>query len=371
MLRVLLASLALALTSAVHAQGVSDNSIVIGQSAPLSGPAAQLGVDINFGANLYFYEVNRRGGVNGRKIRLRVLDDGYEPQRTVANTKRLIEEDKVFALFGYIGAPTSEAALPIATSAGVPFLSPFSGAESLRNYNRVLFNTRASYYDETEAIVRHLTTLGLTRIAAFYENDESGQGGLAGVERALKQRKLELVARGTVERNGIDVAQAVREITAAKPQAVVMMAAYTGSVAFIREMQKQDVAPSLWNVSFVGSQVLARELDESGRGVQVSQVVPFPWDTNLAVVRDYQKVLTEVKGAPGFGSLEGYIAARALVEGLRRAGPQPTRESFIKALETLRNYDMGGYSVSFGPNEHNGSRFVDLTMITREQRFLR
>ena len=355
-----------------QAETSQDGPIVFGQSAPLSGPAAQLGVDFNFGANLHFYEVNRAGGVSGRKVELRILDDRYEPERTVENTRRLIKDDKVFALFGYVGSSTSQAVLPQIAESGVPFIGAFTGSESLRTpFNRYVFNIRAGYFDETEAIVRHLSTLGMKRIAVFHEDDANGRAALLGVEKALKLRGLSLVASGSVERNGIDIAKAVREISAVKPQAVVMMSAYGGSVAFIREMQKMGSPPLLWNVSFVGSQVLARELEQNGRGVQISQVVPFPWNTSNALVRSYQKVLAEVNGEPGFGSLEGYIAAKVAVEGLRRAGRNPSREAFVKALESLQPYDMGGYTVRFSPDSHNGSTYVDLTMITLDQRFLR
>lgn len=372
MVRRFLLLLALAQPVLGWAQAASDSSLVLGQSAPLSGSASQLGVDVNFGANVYLYQVNRHGGVNGRKVELRVLDDRNDPQRAADNTRRFINDDKVIALLGYVGAPTSEAALPLVSQARVPFIGAFSGAEFLRKpFNPYVFNVRASYFDEAQAIVRHLLTVGLARIAVFYEDDSNGQAGLVGVERALSARGLTLVARGSVERNGIDVARAVQDISKANPQAVVMIGAYGGSVAFIREMQKLPLPPTLWNVSFVGSQVLARELDEKGRGVQISQVVPFPWNANIALVREYQAAMADVKGELGFGSLEGYIAAKVAVEGLRRAGRNPTRESFVKSLESLRSFDAGGFTLRFDSDNHNGSTFVDLTMLSREQRFVR
>lgn len=368
------ALLGLALTSpmGVHAQNATEGSIVFGQSAPLSGPAAQLGVDFNFGANLYFYEVNREGGVNGRKIELRILDDKYEPERTLENTRRLIQQDKVFGLMGYVGSSTSEAVLPLITESGIPFLAAFTGSEALRaKFNPNVFNMRAGYADETKAIVSHLSTLGIKRVAVFHEDDANGKTALDGVAQAVKSEGLKLVASGSVERNGIDVAKAVRDISAAQPQAVVMMAAYSGSVAFIREMQKLESPPRFWNISFVGSQVLARELEELGRGVQISQVVPFPWNANNALVRSYQRVLAEVQGEPNFGSLEGYIAAKVVVEALRRSGSNVSRASFIRALESMQPYDMGGYSVRFSPGNHNGSHYVDLTMLSVGQKFIR
>lgn len=368
----LFAACTLGPSTGAQAQDAMQAAIVIGQSAPLSGPAAQLGVDFNYGANLHFYEVNRQGGVHRRRIELRVLDDRYEPQRTVENTRRLIEEDKVFALMGYVGSTTSQAVLPLVTDSGIPFLAPFSGSEALRSpFNPYVFNVRAGYADEAEAIVQHLLTTGLQRIAVFHENDANGLVALEVVKRTAQSRGLSLVATGSVERNGIDVAKAVQDISAARPQAVVMMAAYSGSVAFIREMQALGSAPRLWNTSFAGGQMLARELEDRARGTHISQVVPFPWNANNGLVRSYHKVLAEVRGEPGFGSLEGYIAAKVVVEALRRAGRDPSRAAFLKALESLQPYDLGGYAVHFSPTNHNGSRFVDLTMISTGQKFVR
>ncbi|MBK6980855.1 MAG: ABC transporter substrate-binding protein [Betaproteobacteria bacterium] len=354
------------------AQGVSDNQVVLGQSVALTGPAQELGKDMQLGASLYFNQVNAKGGVNGRRIVLKTLDDGYESVRAAENTKKLINEEKVFALFGYVGTPTSAASLPIFTEAKVPFVGPFTGAELLRSpVNRYIFNVRASYYDETEAIVQHLTAMSVDKIAVFYQNDAYGQAGLSGVERALKKRNLQISAKGTVERNTVDVAKSVQEIRKADPQAVVMISAYKSCAAFIREMKRAGSNPTFWNVSFVGSKALAKELEREGRGVQISQVVPFPWDSSVPVVKEYRALLAAAKGEPGFGTLEGYIAAKVMVEGLRRAGRNLTRESFIRAMETLDPYDVGGFKVSYGPDNHNGSKFVDLTIISRDQKFVR
>lgn len=372
MKRLILAALASAAATFASAQGVTDTQIVLGQSVALSGPAEQLGKDMQLGASLYFNKVNAAGGVNGRKIVLKTLDDGYESARAAENTKKLINDEKVFALFGYVGTPTSQASLPIFTEARVPFVGPFTGAELLRSpHNRYIFNVRASYFDETEAIVQHLTAMSVNKIAVFYQNDSYGQAGLTGVERALKKRNLEVVAKGTVERNTVEVKAAVDTMLKAQPQAVVMISAYKSCAAFIKEMKKANANPTFWNVSFVGSKALAKELDREGRGVQISQVVPFPWDSTVPVVKEYRAALAEAKGEPGFGTLEGYIAAKVMVEGLRRAGKKLDREGFIKAMESMGNLDVGGFKVSYGPENHNGSKFVDLTIISKEQRFVR
>jgi ABC-type branched-subunit amino acid transport system substrate-binding protein len=372
MIRAFFAALALAAAGFASAQGVTDTQIVLGQSVALSGPAQQLGIDMQQGAMLYFNQVNAHGGVNGRKIVLKTLDDGYEATRAAENTKKLINDEKVFALFGYVGTPTSSAAMPIFTEARVPFVGPFTGAEVLRNpVNPLIFNVRASYYDETEAIVQHLTAMSVNRIAVFYQNDGYGQAGLAGVERALKKRNLEVIAKGTVERNTVDVKKAVAEINKANPQAVIMISAYKSCAAYIKETRASGQSPTFWNVSFVGSKALAKELDREGRGVQISQVVPFPWDNSIPVVKEYQKLLADAKGEPGFGTLEGYIAAKVMVEGLRRAGKRLDRESFVRAMESIQDYDVGGFRVSYGPGNRSGSKFVDLTIISKDQKFVR
>ena len=363
----------LALSLPVLSQGVTDTQILLGQSAALSGPAGNLGQDMRTGAMLYFDWLNANGGIAGRKIVLKTLDDGYEPPRAAANTKALINDDKVFALFGYVGTPTSAASMPIFTEAKVPFVGAFTGAESLRHpVNPWIFNVRASYFDETEAIVQHLTAVSIDNIAIFYQNDAYGQAGLAGVQRALTKRKMKLSAMGTVERNTVDVAKAVATIKAANPSAVIMISAYKSCAAFIREMKKQGQDPTFWNVSFVGSKALAKELGPEGRGVEISQVMPFPWDVSIPVVKEYRKLLAEAKaGDPGFGTLEGFVAAKVMAEGLRRAGRQLTRASFVHAMEGMSTYDVGGFKVSYAPDNHSGSDFVDLTIISRDEKFVR
>ena len=356
------------------ADGVTATTVTVGQSAAFSGPAAELGTQMKKGILAYFDQVNRSGGVNGRKLVLKSLDDGYEGDRAAANTKKLINDEDVFALLGYVGTPTSEAAKPIFTDARVPFVGAFTGAELLRApFNRYIFNVRASYYAETDAIVNLLARMELKRIAVFYQNDSYGKAGLTGVERAMAKRDMKIAAFGTVERNSVDVATAVKEISSKDPQAVIMISAYKSCGAFIKEMKKAGSNPQFMNVSFVGSKALAAELGDAGRGVGISQVVPFPWNVGTPVVKDYQKHLAPSGGADdyNFGSLEGYIAAKIFVEGLRRAGNSPTRESFVTALETLRDYDVGGFNVTYTPTDHNGSKFVELTVITRDGKFLR
>ena len=370
----LAAAIALLLSVPVLAEpGVSDKEVLLGQSVALSGPAKELGSEMRSGALLYFEQVNASGGVHGRRIRLQTLDDGYEPERTTANTRKLIEEEKVLALFGYVGTPTSLAALPLFTEAKVPFVGAFTGAQALREpFNRYVFNVRASYFDETEKIVEQLTTTGIKQIAVFYQNDAYGKAGLAGVERAMTKRGLKIAATATVERNTVDVAKAVAALSATRPDAVVMVSAYTSVAAFVKGMKKAGSAAQFHNVSFVGSRPLAAALGDEGVGVAIVQVVPFPWSGTLPVTREYQ-AQARAAGAKDFSftELEGYIAARVLVEGLKRAGRELTRERLVTALESLSRTDIGGFQVDYSSSNHNGSTFVDLTIIGRGGKFLR
>ena len=352
----------------------SGNAIVLGQSAALSGPAAALGLQFREGAQLHFDRLNAKGGVAGRPIELRSLDDGYEPERCVDNTRRLIEGGAL-ALFGYIGTPTSLAALPLVTQAKAPFIAPFTGAEALRApFNRYAFHVRASYFDETAEIVRQSTAVGIRRIAVFHQNDSYGKAGLEGVTRALKPLGLEPAGLGTVERNTVEVDAAVKAIVAGKPEAIVLVSAYKACAAFIRAARKAGFGGTFYNVSFVGTKALADELGAEARGVVVSQVMPFPYAPISALAAEYQaagKAVLGEKFEPNYGSMEGYVAARTVAEALRRAGPGLNAESLIGALESLRELNLGGFFVDFGAQKHTGSKYVDMTILTAEGRVRR
>jgi ABC-type branched-subunit amino acid transport system substrate-binding protein len=346
----------------------SSSRLVLGQSAAFTGPAAQLGIQFHAGAKLYFDQLNAKGGLGGTAIEIRQLDDGYEPDRCAQNTRKLLADD-VFALFGYIGTPTSVAALPLATRAETIFFAPFTGAMGLRNpFNRIAFHMRASYNDETALIVRQLTHLGLNKIAVFYQNDAYGKAGLDGVTLALAARSLKPVATATVERNTVDVAQAVATINAARPDAVVQISAYTSCAAYIRAARKAGFGGTFYNVSFVGTQALADALGAEGAGVAVSQVVPTPYSASRPITREFLAAITEGGGKvqPNFSSMEGFMAAKLFVEGARRASGKLTRDSLIAGLESIRGWSMGGFNVSFSPTNHVASNYAELSMITAD-----
>jgi ABC-type branched-subunit amino acid transport system substrate-binding protein len=353
------------------ARAQTEGKIILGQSAAFTGPAAQLGIQFHQGAKLYFDRVNAQGGIGRQQIEIRQLDDGYEPARCVENTRKLIADD-VFALFGYIGTPTSIAALPLAIKARIPFIAPFTGAMALRDpFNRYAFHVRASYNDETALIVKQLTNLGLKKIAVFYQNDAYGKAGLDGVTLALSGLSLKPVALATVERNSVEVAQAVKTLVAAGPDAVVQIGAYKACAAFIREARKAGYGGTFYNVSFVGTQALADELGKDGAGVVVSQVKPSPYNPARAIAREFAAAVKAAGSKDvqsNFSSMEGYVAARLFGEGLKRAGAKPTRESLMGGLESLGSQSFGGFAVSFSPTDHVASSFVELSMLTGDGR---
>lgn len=367
---------AVALGGMQGARAQGEGRIVLGQSAPFTGPAAQLGIQFHQGAKLFFDQLNAQGGVGKRQIEIRTLDDGYEPDRCAENTKKLIA-DEVFALFGYIGTPTSLAALPLFTRDKVPFFGPFTGAEALRDpFNRLVFHVRASYYDETALIVRQLTHLGLRKIAVFHQNDAYGKAGLDGMVRALTEQKLQPAATATVERNSVEVKAAVDKILAAQPEAVVQIAAYAGSAAFVRAARKAGFGGTFYNVSFVGTQALADELGKDGAGVVVSQVMPSPYQPSRQITREFLESIKKGGGKvqANYSSMEGYVAARIFSEGLRQAasangaGGKVTRDGLIAGLEGLGTQAISGFQVSYGATDHSASNFVEMSMLTGDGR---
>ena len=350
------------------AQAQTEAPLVLGQSAPFTGPAAQLGIQFHQGAKVFLDQYNAQPG--RRNVVIKNLDDGYEPDRCAANTQKLIDED-VFALFGYIGTPTSLAALPLAVKDKVPFIAPFTGAMSLREpFQKNVFHLRASYNDETALMVKQLTHLGLKKIAVFYQNDAYGKAGLDGVTLALSQLDLKPVAMATVERNSADVAQAVKSIVSAKPDAVVQVGAYKACAAFIREARKASYGGTFINLSFVGTQALADELGKAAAGVMVTQVVPSPYNPANAITREFVEAVRKAGGgaSANFSSMEGYLAAKVLTEGLRKASGKLTRDSLVAGLESIDRQQFGGFEVSFSAKNHVGSKFVELSMLTGDGR---
>lgn len=353
--------------------GVSEDAILFGQAAALEGPSAVLGQRMRHGIVAAFTEVNARGGVHGRKLQLISRDDGYDPDRSVAQTLRLIEDDKVFALIGAVGTATAIATVPITSVRDVPFIAPVSGAEFLRDLELTnVVNIRASYGAESETVIKHLTEdRHFTRIGIFYQDDSFGRDGLAGVKNALARRGLELAAEGTFERNTRAVGSAWRTIRRAEPEAIVMVGTYGPSAEFIKLTHRNGFHPTFINISFVGATALAKELGPEGEGVVVAQVVPFPWDRSLQLVADYQAAQKAFDPTlpPDFVSLEGYLSGRFAAAALEKAGPNPTRASLMRAINDVGRFDISGSMVTVGARAIDTPPRVFLTVIQRDGTF--
>lgn len=366
----LASALSIGALTAQAEDGITADKVIVGQVAAQSGPAAALGAGMRTGILAAFAEANAKGGVNGRQLVLISKDDTYEPMDSEAMTHRIIEEDKVFALLGPVGTPTSKAAQPVAQSAGVPFIGPFTGAGFLRDPKLTnVVNLRASYDQETEAWIAYLVdSHKIDKIAIFYQDDAFGQAGLNGVKKALDKRGKTLVAEASFQRNTNDVMPALAKIQAASPQAVVMVGPYGPCATFIKAANAANLRALYMNISFVGSEALVEELRGKTDGVIVSQVVPLPWDKSLQVVREYQMALAG-KSRPGFVSLEGYLAGRMFIAALTKAGPEPTRAKLMEAFASMKDFDLGGFRLNFGPNDNQGSDQVYLTQANADGSF--
>jgi ABC-type branched-subunit amino acid transport system substrate-binding protein len=301
------------------------------------------------------------------------LDDGYEPGRTEANTKQLIEQKKVFALIGYVGTPTSNAALPVFTKAKVPFIGAFTGAASLRDpFNRYIFNIRASYQDESHSIVDQLNTFGASKIAIFYQDDAYGKAVLNAVTNSMKERGQTPILTASVARNSLDVEEAAQKLIKANPTGIAMGCTYPACSALIKRLTTARLQPAYLTVSFGGVSNDTSEQRTAGIGLGIIQVMPYPWSAATPIVREYQKSMSLVNRTTfSYPSIEGYIAAKVFIEGVRRAGPNLTREKFIDAMETLHPYDVGGLTVTYSNTNHNGSTFTERTIVSSDGRIIR
>jgi ABC-type branched-subunit amino acid transport system substrate-binding protein len=363
---VLVAVLSL-LMAAVSVRAAGE-PIVLGQSCALSGPAKNLGLEMRAGLLAAFSRVNDRGGVKGRDILLRSMDDGYEPDRAVENTRFFIEQEDVFMMIGEVGTPTSKAVVPIIEEHEVPFFAPVTGAEFLRvPFRRFVINVRASYFQEMERLAAYLIdTRKLTRIACFYQNDSYGFAGLAGIQRALRKRGMELVSQGSYERNTVAVMGGLRDVHAGEPEAIVMVGAYAACAEFIKLSKVKIDSDCLYcSISFVGTESLKKALGRYGDNVIVSQVVPRPGDRSIKLMDEYMAAMnTYQHDMPvSFISLEGYIAGKLFTEIAGRVEGELTRRKFINTMESTAVFDLGGVVLHFSKNNHQGMDTIYLTRI--------
>jgi ABC-type branched-subunit amino acid transport system substrate-binding protein/DNA-directed RNA polymerase subunit RPC12/RpoP len=364
-------------------RGVSNTEITLGMTAPFSGPNKELGREMEIGLKTYFEHINELGGIAGRKIRLVALDDGYEPGRAEANMKELFETHKVFAVIGNVGTPTAEKTLPYALDKHLIFFGAFTGAPLLRQDPpaRFVFNFRASYEEETAAMVKYLLDIKKVKpdqIAVFAQNDGYGDAGFRGVARELRKhgRDKDQILRVGYARNKIDVDDAVEKVLKdANVRAVIMVPTYKPAARFIQKLKDAKRELLFANVSFVGSDPLAEELREAGpqyaEGVMVTQVVPHPQSQASAVLK-YRELLGKFhpNEKPSFVSLEGYLDAMIFEKALRLAGNNLNTDTLVDALEKINKLDLGiGTTITYGPSDHQGSHKVWGTVLDKTGRY--
>ena len=351
--------------------------ITVVQVAPLTGVLSSTGQQMVLGGKIYFDWINAQGGLYGAKIKHTVVDDGYKVDETVRLTQEALTNPEVIALFGFAGSANvgkllSDGVLDVG---GAPLVAPYTGAEALRSpFNPYIFHVRAGYVDETEHMVHQATTLGMTRIAVMYQNDAFGKAGLAGVEAALAKRNMKMLVAASYERNTDDVGDAVKQIKVAEPQVTIMISVNRSTAAFAKQYRAIGGGGQLYNISVVDPAELVKLAGvKAVHGLGISQVVPFPFGANKPAVREYQALMKKYgDGQPiSYTSFEEFLGAKVLVEGLRRAGPVPTRAKLVKALESIDNFDLGGTRVSYSPTNRIGSRFVEVTVIGVSGKLLR
>lgn len=369
-----LTALAAGCASAQHAFGASADTLRLGQSVALSGPLAELGQALHQGAMAGFQAVNAKGGVHGRRIELVARDDGYDVKRSLANVKGFLDDGSIFGLFGCMGTPMIEAMLPLLRDTEVPCFAPLTGATSARPSDmRNVANIRASYPEETRRLVQHLATIGLRNIGVAYQNNAFGKEVHKAAVDAAQTYGVKIVVAASVENSGADAGAAAAQIAAKQPEAVFLGLAGKPTIEFVRSIKRARRGAPLYALSVMGSAATLQALKEDAVGLAMSQVVPLPSHAVLPVVRDFLHAWSalDTRLAASHTALEGYINARVFAEALRRAGPAASRAQFIQAVWSLKQYDLGGFEIGFDQPGRNASRFIELTMVSRDGRFIR
>ena len=371
--RRLLAAAAAAPWLGLSAARAQDGPLRIAQSTALTGPLGLLGSAMHQGAQAAFASINARGGVHGRSIELTTLDDAYEVPKALANVDRFLADPGYFALFNCMGTPMIEAMLPKVIDSGIPFFAPFTGAQLSRTSARNVFNIRASYADEAEKLMQHLSTIGIQRIGIVYQNNTFGKEVFSAAKDAMARLKLPAAANVTVENNASDAGTAAAKLAEGNLEAVVIGLAGKPTLEFVKAFRALKRGVTLYALSVMGTSATVKALGADGTGMAISQVVPLPTNAVMPVVRDFQTAW-KASGATAEAShlaLEGYINARVFAEVLQRAGRNPTRAAFIDATWNLKKWDLGGFEINPSTPERNASRFVELTLVSRDGRFIR
>lgn len=339
----------------------------IGQTAALTGPLAFPFVEMNKGIAAAFKEVNDRGGIDGRPVEFFSMDDGGAPEKAAENTLKLLQKDQVFSLFACGGTTSVMGALKVLGEAKVPLIAPATGSDALRPYNPLVFHTRASYAQELNKIVRQLGSTGFTKCAVAYFDNPFGKATLAAFEAAAREHNNTQWKPFLITETPEGIAKGIEEIVQWQPYSLISLAIGASGIPFYKGLRLRTKAPA-FSISFLGSRPLMTALGEASIGITVAQVVPNPANPAIPVVRAYQNAIKKMGDIEiGYSSLEGYVNARILIEALRRAGRSATREKLAEAMHSMRPYDLGGFEVRYGPNDHSGTDFVELTYFNGER----
>lgn len=353
--------------------GITAGSILIGQTGVFSGPVAEPSLQYRAGAQLYFDAVNAKGGIHGRKIKLLSYDDKFDPKLAAENARKLLVEDQVFTLFGLIGTGATAASMPIVSEHRVPVVGSLSGSDGLRDPKlKLLFHTRASYSDETGKMVEQLKSTGVKSIAVVYQDDAFGKAGMKSAQGAFERQGVKPVIEAPIDMNKLEaLGPIVNRVAQTQPDAIIMVTAGKASTAFIREYLKTGERPQFFGVSLLSAKALLADLGADAHGIVVAQVVPSPLRTSYGISKEFLAVAKKSDSKDiTYNSLEGYLTAKVFVEALRRAGKDLSREKLIAALETLSNYDLGGFVIDYSNGRRAGTSFVDLSIISKTGQFL-
>lgn len=366
-IRIALAAGLFAAAGLAQAQG----TILLGQTADYSGPQSAPVKETTQAARAYFDYVNAHGGVNGHKVVLESMDDGFDPKRSVENVKKLVDEKGVVSLFLFRGTANAEAMMPVLAEKKVPLFAGVGSSMKMHQpMNRYLFNLRAPVQTEVKTVVSQLASQGVTNVAIVYTDDGFGKDALDGATKAFQAVNLKPSAVASIPRGSVEVDAAVAQIVKANPATTIGFCIPKVCATIVKKLRAQGAGTSFVSLSNTSSGAYVKELGEYARGVMVTQVVPYPFDARDPIGREFQAFARENQITPSYTAMEGYVSARIMVEALKRAGKNPTRESVVAAFESM-NLNFGGYQVGYSPSTRTGSEFVDLTMISRDGKFIR
>jgi ABC-type branched-subunit amino acid transport system substrate-binding protein len=364
--------LAASVAAYAQAPGVTNDRILIGQTAGFTGTQAGAVTENTAGAKLYIDWVNKNGGVHGRKIELLSMDDAFDPKRAGINAKALIEEKKVFSLFLCRGTPHSEAIIPHLKAGGVPLIAPSTGAQLLHEpVNPLIFNVRSKYQVEAEKGIVQLSSMGLQRIGVIHVEDSFGRDALAGAVRGFSESNVKPTGIWSYDRTTPKFEASVNALMATNPQAAVLLGSGNHVAEIVKQIRARKSGMQLLTLSNNASSSFVKSLGGNAHGVIVTQVFPNPKMATTPIAVQMQKLARDVPGAiVSHQAMEGFAAAKVLVEGLKRAGRNPTRASFIAGLNELTAFDLGGLRLDYSPSDHTGTEFVELSMIGRKGTFV-